>query len=69
MTKIIKIDEKNCTIIVRAENIVEAEKLAWKTDILNSNIEIEIDDITIEKNGYFRFHYTEYGEADMDYYL
>jgi len=69
MNKIIKIDEKNGTIIVRAENELEAEKLALKTDIFNSNLEVEIDDIRQNKSGNFTIQYTEYGEADMDYYL
>jgi hypothetical protein len=69
MNKIIEINKKNGTIIVRAENELEAEKLALKTDIFNSNLEVEIDDIRKEKSGNFTIQYTEYGEADMDYYL
>ncbi len=69
MNKIIEINEKNGTIIVRAENFLEAEKLALKTDIFNSNLEVEIDDIRQNKSGNFTIQYTEYGEADMDYYL
>ena len=69
MNKIIEINKKNGTIIVCAENFVEAEKLALKTDIFNSNLEVEIDDIRQEKSGNFTIQYTEYGEADMDYYL
>ena len=67
LNKVLKIDEKNETITVRAQSEAMAEKLAYRTHVFSQAHETELTDIVLEKNGNYSVHYIMYIDYDNDF--